>query len=47
MGHNLWFQSFQSDLTSPSPFSPDLAERAGGPLESSGAWELQTPEKSL
>ena len=35
-GRHPW-SCFQSDLNSPAPFSPDLAERAGGPLEGSGA----------
>ena len=34
------WSEFQSDLTSPWPFSPDLAKRAAGPLTGSGAWEL-------
>ena len=32
---------FQIDLLWPSPFPPDLAERAGRPLKSSAAWELR------
>ena len=38
------WSEFRSDLTSPSPFSPDLAKRARGPLKGSGAWELKRIE---
>ena len=30
-------------LTLPSPFEPDLAQWARGPLDCSGAWELKIP----
>ena len=32
----LW-SSFRNDLTPPSPFLPDLAQRASGPDDRSGA----------
>ena len=32
--------SFWSDLNTPSPFLPNLAQRSREPLERSGAWEL-------
>ena len=37
----------QSDVTLNTPFSPDLAKRAGEPVEGSDAWELGNFNRTL